>query len=164
MTVQNSNSSVRLTRFSSKGSNSALVFWLLVSVSPYACPANTNRVCTFICAHWHHLVRWIWIKKRYLSLLSQNPPRKGTWSVFGFSVTMCNDFGKSGLNYTNFSQAVVCGILAELILNSLCTLDVKNVIILARGADLLQWQKQTDETLSSSITINYEQKHSWSIK
>jgi hypothetical protein len=41
---------------------------------------------------------------------------------------------------------------------------VKNAIILAQGTDLHPWQKQMDKTLSTSITINYKQKHPWNIK
>jgi hypothetical protein len=59
-----------------------------------------------------------------------------TLIIFGFSVTMHNNFGMAGLNYTNLFPAVVCGILTKFILISLCTSHVKNVIILAQGTDL----------------------------
>jgi hypothetical protein len=60
----------------------------------------------------------------------------GTLNIFGFSVTMLNNFGKAGLNYTNLAQVVVCSILTKFILTGPCTADVKNVIVLAQGTDL----------------------------
>jgi hypothetical protein len=60
----------------------------------------------------------------------------GTLTIFEFSVTMRNNFGKAGLNYTNFAQAVVCTILTKFILAGPCISDLKNVRILSQGTEL----------------------------